>query len=177
VEPVAEPTYIVIARIARTRGNRGEVLADLYTDFPSRFNALREVWLVHADGRRERFALEEVWIHQGRPVLKFLGIDTISSAEQLAGAWVEIDSAQAVSLPEGMYFDHDLIDCTVYDARGESLGRVKEVLHIAGNDQLVVAGINGEFLLPAVGEICKEISIAEKRILADLPIGLMDLNK
>jgi 16S rRNA processing protein RimM len=177
VEPAAKPSFIAIARIARTRGNRGEVLADLYTDFPSRLNSLAEVWLLLPNGHRERFALEEVWAHKGRPVLKFQGVDSISAAELLVGSWVEIDSAQAVSLPEGMYFDHDLIDCAVRDSGGQNLGQVKGVLHIAGNDQLIVQGAKGEFYVPAVGEICREICVAEKRILVDLPAGLMDLNR
>ena len=175
--PDAQPSYITIARIARTRGNRGEVLADLYTDFPDRFNALQEVWLEYADGRRLRMTVEETWGHQGRIVFKFKGVDDIGSAEAYAGCWVQVPAGEAVPLPEGTYYDHDLIGCSVQDTRGNHVGIVDEVLRIAGNSQLVVKGPGGEHLIPAVESICIRISIAEKQILIDPPEGLMDLGK
>jgi 16S rRNA processing protein RimM len=177
VEPTARPSYIAIARIARPRGNRGEVLADLLTDFPARFENLGQVWLELEDGRRKMFVLEESWSHQGRLVLKFAGIDSIAAAQELAGAWVEVVSEDAVRLPEGTYFDHELIGCIVREVDGESLGEVTEVLRIEGNNQLVVNGPRGEFMIPAVEAICKKISITEKEILVDLPEGLIDLNR
>jgi 16S rRNA processing protein RimM len=177
VKQSAEPPYIAIARIVRSRGNRGEVLAELHTDFPERFTALHEVWLRFPDRRRERYVLERVWMHNGRPVLKFAAIDSISDAERLVGAWVEVDAAAAVPLPEGTYFDHDLIGCRVLTASGECLGRVKEVVRIPGNFQFLVAGEGGEFMVPAREEFCKEISTEERRIVVDLPQGLIDLNE
>ncbi|MBP1609481.1 MAG: RimM [Acidobacteria bacterium] len=177
MEPEAQPSYIVIARIARTRGNRGEVLADSYTDFPDRFLLLSRVWAVLADGSREKLTLESSWEHSGRPVLKFAGIDSISAAERLVGAWIEIEAGQAIKLPEGTYFDHDLVGCAVRGVSGAHLGTVKEILRIAGNHQLVVVNEGQEYMIPAAPGICKDVSIEEKQILVDLPEGLMDLNK
>ena len=177
MEPDTQTSFIAIARIARTRGNRGEVLADLYTDFPDRFNALEEVWLEFADGRRVRVAVEDTWEHKGRRVLKFAGADNISAAEAFVGCWVQVPSEQAVELPEGTYFDHDLVGCSVLDAGGNCFGVVEAVLRIAGNSQLVVKGPDREFLIPAVDSICIRISIEEKKILIDPPEGLMDLGK
>ncbi len=177
MEPDAQPSFIAIARIARTRGNRGEVLADLYTDFPDRFNALEEVWLEFNDGQRQRMALEDSWEYRGRRVFKFAGVDSISSAEGYVGCWIVIPSDQAVQLPEGTYYDHDLIGCSVRDTRGNQLGVVNEILHIAGNCQLVIKNMNREYLIPAVAGICIRISIDEKQILVDPPEGLMDLDK
>ena len=88
-----------------------------------------------------------------------------------------VELANAVPLPEGTYFDHDLVGCAVCSLDGEDLGKVKEVLRISGNNQLVVTGKRGEFLLPAVEGICREVSIEEKRIVVELPEGLIDLNK
>ncbi len=177
MEPDTQPSYIAIARIARTRGNRGEVLADMYTDFPDRFHALEEVWLEFADGRRMRVALKEAWEHQGRQVLKFAGIDDIGAAEALVGCWVQIPSEQAVKLPEGTYFDHDLIGCLVQDIHGTAVGVVDDILRIAENSLLVVKGSGREHLIPAVASICVRISIEEKQILIDPPEGLLDLGK
>jgi len=173
-----QPSFITIARIARTRGNRGEVLADLYTDFPDRFNQLREVWLVSNEGaHRQLMALEETWGHKGRIVLKFAGVDSISSAEPFRGYWVEIPADQAMPLPEGSYFDHDLIGCAVQDLSRNRVGIVSEVLHFAGNGQLVVKNLDREFLIPAVESICVKISIRDKQIVIDPPEGLLDLDK
>ena len=172
----AQHSFIAIARIARTRGNRGEVLADLYTDFPNRFNALEEVWLEFPDGRRRCISVEDTWEHKGRRVLKFAGIDTIGEAETLAGCWVVVPADQAVELPEGTYFDHDLIGCRVEDLEGNPLGTVSEILRISGNNQLVIKDLNREFLVPVVDAICVQIDIGKKQIIVDAPEGLMDLD-
>ncbi len=177
MEQAAQPSFVAVARIVRTRGNRGEVLADLHTDFPARFDSLEVVWLEWPDGSRERMHLSSSWEHKGRRVLKFAGTDSISSAERLIGAWLMVEAADAVALPEGIYFDHDLIGCRVQGISGEDLGIVRDVLRISGNHQLVVDGSHGEFLLPAASGFCRDISIAEKKIVVDLPEGLIDLNK
>jgi 16S rRNA processing protein RimM len=176
VEPV-QPSFIAIARIVRPRGNRGEVLADLYTDFPARFDSLKEVWLQSTDGTRRLHVIEEAWIHGNRQVLKFTGTDSIAAAEQLVGAWVEVESSQALPPPEGSYFDHQLIGCRVWSVDGEDLGQVTEILRIEGNPQIVVAGKGREFMVPAAGGFCTEVSVEAKRIVVDLPHGLVDLNE
>ena len=171
-------SFVTIARIARTRGNRGEVVADLYTDNPDRFDDLDEVWLEFDDGRRPSRTvktLEGAWDHKGRKVLKFEGVDTISDAEAWAGCWVMIPADQAVKLPEGTYFNHDLVGCTVSRIDGTRIGTVKEILDIANNTQLVVRGDGREFLIPAVKNICVEVSIPDRRIIIDPPEGLMDI--
>lgn len=176
--PDEQSSFIAIARIARTRGNHGEVLADLYTDFPDRFDGLREVWLVSGQGtQRQRMTLEKTWEHKGRVVLKFQGVDSISAAEPYKGFWVEVPIGQAVPLPEGSYYDHDLIGCVVEDLQGNRIGLVNEVLHLAGNSHLVVRDGEREILIPAVADICVKISIGQKRIVVDPPEGLLDLDK
>jgi 16S rRNA processing protein RimM len=173
-------SFIAIARIARTRGNRGEVLADLYTDSPDRFNDLDEVCLEFDDGRRGIRTikkLEDVWEHKGRKVLKFEGIDTISDAETVVGGWVMVPTDQAVKLPEGTYFNHDLVGCAVSRLDGTLIGTVRDILDIADNTQLVVCGNGREHLIPAVKNICVEVSIPDKRIIIDPPEGLMDLGR
>jgi 16S rRNA processing protein RimM len=177
VQPDAQSSFIAIARIARPRGNRGEVLADLYTDFPDRFQALDEVWLEFPDGSRRSMVLENTWKHKGREVLKFAGIDTISSAETLGGCWVEIPAEKAVPLPAGTYYDHDLIGCSVQDTCGNKFGTVQEILHFAENSLLAVKDLDKEYLIPVAESICTRISIKDKLIIVNPPEGLMDLGK
>jgi 16S rRNA processing protein RimM len=121
--------------------------------------------------------LEDNWEYKGRRVFKFAGVDSIASAEGYVGCWVVIPSDQAVPLPKGTYYDHDLIGCSVKDTHGNRLGIVDDVLHIAGTSQLVVKDLNREYLIPAVEGICLRISVEGKQILVDPPEGLMDLDK
>ena len=173
-----EPEFgtIAVARIARARGIRGEVVADYHTDFPGRFGRVAEVWLT-LQGRRERRSVEEAWDHNGRLILKLVGIDTVEAAGALAGAWVEVARSEAVELPEGSYYDHDLVGCTVVDTHGRELGRIKDVLRLAGNHQLVVEHEGEEYWIPARAELCTEISLEARRVVVDLPEGLIDLNR
>jgi 16S rRNA processing protein RimM len=173
---VESGNFIAVARIVKTRGIRGEVLAEIHSDFPARFQYLREVWLEWPDRGRFLVTLENSWEHKGRQVLKVSGIDSVEEAERLVGAWVEVESRHAVALPEGAYFDHDLIGCVLRTPSGEPVGIVKEIMRIAGNHQLVVEGKHGNYLVPASAGICKEVSVERKEILVDLPEGLMDLN-
>ena len=177
MEQGARASYLNVAKIARTRGIRGEVLADLHTDFPERFQELKDLWLEFPDGSRRRMTLENSWTHQRRQVLKFLGVDDIDAAKELAGAWVQIEAQEAVILPEGTYFDHDLIGCSVRNLAGEELGTVEQVLRITGNSQLVVRGPSSEFYVPVTDVFCKSVSVDRKEILVDLPEGLIDLNR
>ena len=177
MEPEEPSSFITIARIVRTRGNKGEVLVESFTDFPDRFDILEEVWLEFEDGRLQKTALDFTWEHKGRRILKFVDFDTISSAEKLVGCLVQIPREQAVRLPAGTYFDHALVGCSVEDTHGKHLGVVEDILRISGNNQLVVKGRDREFLIPAVENICKRISIKKKQILVDPPEGLMDLDR
>lgn len=149
----------------------------MHTDFPERFSLLSEVWLEFPDRRIQQVTLEDCWRHRERQVLKFADVNTISAAEELVGAWVKVPAAQAVNLPEGTYYDHDLSGCTLVTPEGVEVGIVSEVLRIEGNNQLVVQGSRGEYLVPATDGICKAVRIDEKRIVVELPEGLMDLNE
>jgi len=162
---VESGSFIAVARIVKTRGVRGEVLAEIHSDFPARFQYLRLL-----------VTLEHSWQHKGRQVLKVSGVDSVEQAEKLVGAWVQVESKHAVALPEGAYFDHDLIGCLLRTPGGQPVGIVKDIMRIAGNHQLVVEGQHGNYLVPASAGICKEVSIERKEIVVDLPEGLIDLN-
>ena len=168
---------IVIARIARSWGNRGEVTADVLTDFPERFDTVSDVTLRR--GATERGAvLEGHWFHKGRVVLKFAGVDTISDAEPLAGFDVVIREEELHELPEGedLYYDFDLVGCSVETAGGERIGDVESIVRTGGIELLSVRRRGGpEALIPFVDEICVEVDVEAKRIIVELPEGLLEL--
>lgn len=165
-----EPGWITIARLGKTRGNRGEITAVAFSR-PERFAQVREVYLF---GSGERQKVEEAWFHGGTLVFKFQGIDSISAAEQVAGAEVRIPASQRVALEAGEFFQEELVGCEVVDRKtGRGLGRVTAWDESGGPGLLVV---EGGLLIPFARSICVEINPAAKRIVVDLPEGLEGLN-
>jgi 16S rRNA processing protein RimM len=162
--------WITVAVLGRTRGNRGEISA-LPLSKPERYQALREVYLF---GAGERYEVESAWFHQASLVLKFRGVDTISDAERLRGAEVRVPLSERVPLEPGEFFLSDLLGCQVVEhPSGEFLGHVTGWEDSGGSGLLVLE--NG-ILIPFARSICVEIDLPRKRILADLPEGLKDLN-
>jgi len=174
-EDVREDDLIGVARIARPQGHRGEVIADLLTDFPERFARLGRVYVKSADGRLLLLDLENSRLHKGRVALKFAGCDSISDAEELRDARVLVSRDQLVELPEDTYYDFDLIGCEAVATGGQHLGHVEEVQNYGAAPLLVVRGGAREFLIPLVLSICVEIDTGRKRIVVNPPEGLLDL--
>ncbi len=165
---------VAIARIVRTRGIRGETVAELLTDFPERFDGLRDISAKFPDGRVEELSLERHWFQNGRIVLKFAGIDTVEDAEKLRGAEICIDEADAVELDEGEFFDWQLEGCAAVTIDGTELGKVKELLRTGGTELLVIEGDGREYLIPFAESICTEVDIDGKKITVDPPEGLLE---
>jgi 16S rRNA processing protein RimM len=174
-EDVREDDLISVARIARPQGIRGEVIADLLTDFPERFARLARVYVKRADGRLLILDLENSLAHKVRVALKFAGCDSVSGAEELRNARVMVPRDQLVELPEDTYYDFDLIGCEALSVEGQYIGRVEEVRNYGAAPLLVVRDGARELLIPLVLSICVEISTERKRIVVNPPEGLLDL--
>ena len=167
---------VVVARVARTRGLRGEVVADLYTDFPGRFEALENLIAIAPDGSRRSLQIEEHWFHGNRIVFKFATYDSIEEAKDLAGLQLAIPAGERIELPAGMFYEWELAGCRVEALDGKLIGQVREVMHTGGVEILVVAGDDGrDFLIPMAHEICVEIDIEQKLVRVDPPEGLLEL--
>ena len=167
---------IAIARIARPQGIRGEVIADLLTDFPERFAQLDEVRVVKPDGTATVARLEKARLQQGRVVLKFAGCDTRNAAEALRDARVMVPRDQVVSLPADTYFEFDLVDCAVVARDGAVIGKVASVQNFGAAPLLVVPdGAGREHLIPLASSICVDVDVTHKRIVIEPPEGLLDL--
>lgn len=167
---------IVVARVARTRGLRGEVVADLLTDFPERFEDLDGVIGLAPDGSRRSLQIEEHWFHQHRIVLKFASYDSIDEARELAGYQLAVPASERVQLPADHFYEWELAGCRVENIDGTLIGLAREVMHTGGVEILVVAGETGrEMLIPMAQDICVEIDVARKVIRVDPPEGLLEL--
>ena len=193
--------WVAVAHILRPRGNKGEVAAELLTDFPERLTALREAFV--GDGREQagprRVTVIACWLsqnHPGQAVFHFEGCSSINDAEKFRGQDVFLPIEQRVHLPAGQYFISDLIGCSVFDcARDASpvasspcsmstapalLGSVTDVQFTgqgaSGTPLLVVDAREGELLIPLAEDICTRIDTAARRIDVLLPEGLRELN-
>lgn len=194
--------WVLVARILRPRGNKGEVAAELLTDFPERLTRLQEVFVGHAEGKNEprRMALKSCWLsqnHRGQAVFHFAGVESITEAEKFRGLEVLLPFEQRVTLPLDQYFVADLIGCSVFEnpfspsivvsspcslAEAPSLlGTVRDVQfpgeEFSGTPLLEVETPNGEILIPLAVDICTKIDTVGRRIDVVLPDGLRDLNQ
>jgi 16S rRNA processing protein RimM len=167
---------VVIARIVKARGIRGEVACVLETDFPSRFSSLEQVTVWMPDGARLSLTVENHWFHNQRVILKFEGYDTMTAAQGLAGGRLVIAEADVEPLAEGQFFERQVIGSEVVTSDGRKLGLVTRVMRTGGTDLLVLEGDDGrERLIPFADEICTGVDVAAKRITIDPPDGLLDL--
>lgn len=167
---------VAVAQIVKVRGLRGEVVAELLTDFPERFEGLRRVIAVMPDGGRQSLKLEEHWLQAGRIVLKFAGYDSVEAASALVGYELTVPERERVALPEDEYYDWELAGCRVENIAGEHVGQVREVMHTSATALLVVEGASAgrEHLIPLAEEICVLIDIKGKLIRIDAPEGLLE---
>ena len=165
---------VAVARIVRPRGLKGELVAEMLTDFPERFEGLRSITAVKPDGERLGLKIEEHWFQQGRIVLKFAGYDSVETAEDLRNAEICIGEDQAVELEPDEFYDWQLVGCSVETIDGEPIGTVTDVMRTGPSELLVVAGEGKEHLIPFVAAICVEVDMNGKLIKIDPPEGLLE---
>lgn len=165
---------VAIANIVRTRGLKGEVVAEVLTDFPERFELLDTVIAIRPDGERAELKIEKFWFQKGRVILKFAGHDTVESGETLRGVEICVPESDAVELEDDEYFDWQLAGCKVESTDGSHIGEVRELMRTGGTELLVVQGEAKEYLIPFAEAICVEVDIENKLIKIDPPEGLLD---
>lgn len=164
--------WVAIGRLWRTRGNRGELLGALDSTEIGREEKLKEVAL-EVDGRRQVMRVAEVWRHDGRPVFKFEGIDSISDAEPWEGAEMLVPASEVEPPEEGAFSHADLVGCKVVE--NSLIGVVTEVEDYGGAPLLKLEAADGrEILIPFARSICKEIDVVAKTIRVELPEGLLE---
>jgi 16S rRNA processing protein RimM len=114
------PGFITVARLLKPRGNKGELAAQLLTDFPERLTKLKEVFLSDPNNKAEprQIAVQNCWLsqnHKGQAVFHFADTNSINDAEKLRGQDVLLPIDQRVTLPAGIYFVSDLVGCSVFE--------------------------------------------------------------
>jgi 16S rRNA processing protein RimM len=171
-----EDDLVIVARAVRTRGLKGELVAEILTDFPERFKAVEQLFAVAPDGARRHLKLEDHWFQNDRVVLKFAGYDDIESAKSLVGYNFGLPESERVALPKDQFYDWELEGCSVEDKVGQTIGIVRAVMRTGGVELLVLDNQEGrEILIPLAASIVIEIDVARKKISIDPPEGLLDL--
>jgi 16S rRNA processing protein RimM len=188
-------SWIVLAHLLRPQGRKGELLAELLTDFPERFEGQTRVFLATPgfNGRQAEARSAEIvefWLpvgkNQGRVVLQFAGVETISAAETIAGLDVLVPREERLPLEDESVYISELISCTLYDGP-KLVGVVEDVQFAMTADGgrrlddaaplLAVTSPDGdEILVPFAKAFLVKVDIEAKRIEMALPEGLIEVN-
>jgi 16S rRNA processing protein RimM len=177
---IGNPERVVLAEVFRPRGIRGELIARSLTDVPGRLKELKSAWVQFADGSDAAVTLEEAWEHKGDWVLKFAGVDSTDDADRFRGADLWVPRSERAPLPDGEYYEADLIGSRVVDGTSDELiGTVTGWQHFGGPPLMEVTRAEGkagrEVLVPFVPAICRKVDLEARTIEVDLPDGLLDL--
>jgi 16S rRNA processing protein RimM len=164
------PKYLIIGRVFKPWGIRGEVKIEILTEFTERFASLREVYL--GDDAKP-LKVEGARLHGNAALLKFKGIDQPEQAEALRGQIVQVALKDAIKLPQGKLYLYQLIGLKVVTVEGKLLGVIDDVLDTGANDVYVVKDGVREILIPAIEEVVKEVSLDRGEVKIKLMEGLI----
>ncbi|WP_331713901.1 ribosome maturation factor RimM [Lentibacillus sp. JNUCC-1] len=145
------------------------------TDFDDRFEVGNTVYAVLPNNSSLELKIDQHRVHKGFDILHFSGYDNINDVEHLKGSLLKIKASQLTELEEGEYYFHDIIGCTVWTTDGQELGTIKEILSPGANDVWVIKPEKGkDILIPYIGDVVKDVDVANKRIEIELMEGLLD---
>ena len=168
---------VLVGRIARPHGVRGQVIVSPETDFvDERFVSGATMWVRSARGD-EAVTITSARVQNGRPVIGLKGFSSIEEVERLAGLELRVPEERLQPLGEGVYYQHQLVGCAVETVGGSHIGEVSRVDGGAAGSLLTVRGMRGDVLIPFAQPICVEVDIAGRRIRIDPPDGLLELNE
>ena len=167
-----ELQFITIGKILAPWEYSGFLKVEVMTDFPERFSAESTVYI-----NQRPMVIDNVIWQKGKAIIKLASVNSEKEAEKLRGQIIEIHHSQLQELPEGQYYQFQLIGLEVRTAQGEVVGKISDIIPTANNDIYVVAGEGGEILIPATDEIVKSIDIDKGIVIIEPVKGLLDLNK
>lgn len=179
-EPPAGPRFLIIGRLLRPHGVRGEVRTEIITELPERFEWLKEAYLSRDpdDPQPQAVPVEGVRFHQNQVLLKLGGYETREAVDALRQLWLMVPLDEAIPLEEGEYYVYQMEGMSVYTDEGEYLGQLMEIIETRANDvylvQQEVDGQMKELLLPDIDEVILDVDVESKRMTVHLLDGLRD---
>ena len=164
---------IAVGEIVKPQGIKGEFKVIPLTNNIKRFGQMRRVYWRTPGGLRELF------IEGYRPLnafvlLKFAGIDNLTEAEALGRGLILIPRSERPKLPQGEYYYDEIEGLDVYTIAGKPLGKIGRILETGSNDVYVVSGPEGEILIPALKNVILKVELDQKRMVVQLPAGLLE---
>jgi 16S rRNA processing protein RimM len=167
-----EPAFLAAGKVRRPHGVRGEVVMELYTDFPER---LRPKVKVYLGEKHLPLTLLSARIHNEGLLLGFDGVDTPEEAGRFRNQTLYVSAKTLPDLAEGEYYFHQLVGLSVVDEDGKPLGTLTEIVETGANDVYVVTGATGtEVLLPAIPDVILDVDLGAKTMRVHLLPGLVD---
>ena len=176
---MSAPEWVLLARVVRPQGRRGEVLAEIFTDFPEQFPQRKRLFLRSPDGSTMRETrVESHWLHKDRIVLKFFQVDSISEAETLRGFEVVVPPEDRIPLEGDAVYVSDLLGMHIIDTGPDAAQDAGVIIGVepegAGPAMLVIRAADGEeLLIPFVRAYLRKIDLAAGRLEMELPSGLL----
>lgn len=185
-EVVPSDAFLIVARVLRAHGTRGELGCEIITEFPERFNTTKRVFMSPPTGPGNMEPLAGVAPrpmpvtrarlapHRGRAevILELEDVSDRDTAETLHGWLVQVPKSEAWKLPRGRYYWHQIVGLRVVTTEGEEIGTVAEILETGANDVYVVKGGGRERLIPAIKQVVKKIAPQQGEMVVELIPGL-----
>ena len=170
-----EPRYLLVGRVLRPHGVRGELRVEIITDYPERLVQRAYFYLARPDSPEisQRYSVAGLRFHRKALLLKLNGCDDRNTADELRGMLVQIPIEEAVPLEEGEYYLFQLVGVRVETEDGEWLGQVVDVIETGANDVYVVHGPRGEVLLPAIDNVIVDLDLESKLMQVHVISGLL----
>lgn len=165
--------YLIVGKILKPHGVRGEVKVEPLTDDLRRFDKLEYIYIKNAD-KILPYKIGYVKYGHGVVYIKLEGINSMDDAKTLAGEYLWVDRKHAAPLPEGAYYVGDIIGCRVYTTDGRYLGWVKDIFSTGSNDVYTIFDGRREILIPAIKDVIKSVDIDAERIIIEPMEGLLD---
>lgn len=168
----SKPAFLAVGRIRRPHGVRGEVLMEIFTDFPERLIPHK---IIYAGREYRKLKLASVRDHQNGLLLRFEGINNPEEAGFFRNQIVYVNSEEQPELPKGEYYHHQLIGMQVFDEKECNLGILTEILQTGANDVYVVRAKEGsELMLPAIPDVILKVDLIKKTIRVHVLPGLVN---
>lgn len=161
--------FIAVGQVVTVWGVHGEVKVEVMTDFFDRFSPQEKVYI-----NGQAVTIEQSRWHRGRVILKLATIDSVADAEELRGQLLEIPQSQIRPLPDGEYYQFQLLGLEVWTTERELLGRIAHILPTGSNDVYVVPSKHGELLIPAIEDVVLSVDLQKGRMVIELIDGLLE---
>ena len=167
-----EPVYLAVGLLRKPHGLRGDLLMEIYTDFPDR---IRPGTSLFAGDKHQPLKITRRRPHNDGLILGFEGINTPEEAGRYRATVVYVHTTDRPALPEGEYYHHEIIGLTVVDEAGKTLGELIEIIVTGANDVYVVKPAQGsDILLPALKEVILSVDLSAKTMRVHLLPGLLE---